>query len=244
MNKENEITKFYKLKAMYNKQNKIAKSKILNNPLLDISTKKTVWKSYKKKCVSCKKPVDTYFSTKNRRLIARCGALNASLKTTPCNLNIDVTLDKSIIASDLLNKQLQKKNELEQDMNLKKLDIVYNYEDEEKVLEDFEKTKRTYVKNNRTNLNSLKLIDKELKETEEEKNIQSVIDEYIKESKEISQADDIDYESLSAYNIDIKNNQKRLNQLKYKNYYISERENDVYMLVKKEKSIHNTTITI
>ena len=61
MNKENEIARFYKLKAMYNKQNKIAKSKILNNPLLDISTKKTAWKSYKKKCVNCKKPVDTYF---------------------------------------------------------------------------------------------------------------------------------------------------------------------------------------
>ena len=129
-------------------------------------------------------------------------------------------------------------------MNLKKLDIVYNYEDEEKVLEDFEKTKRVYVKNNRAHLNSIKLIDKELKETEEEKNIQSVIDEYIKESKELSQTDNIDYETLSAYNIDIKNNQTRLNQIKYKHYYISERENDVCMLVKKEKSIHNTTITI
>ena len=40
----------------------------------------------------------------------------------------------------------------------------------------------------------------------------------------------------------IKNNQKRLNQLKYKNYYIRERENDVYMLVKKEKSIHKDKI--
>lgn len=244
MNKENEIARFYKLRAIYNKQNKIAKSKILNNPLLDVSTKKTAWKSYKKKCVSCKKPVDTYFSTKNRRLIARCGALNASLKSTPCDLNIDVTVDKSIIASDLLKKQINKKNELEQDMNIKKLDIVYNYEDEEKVLEEFEKTKRSYVKNNRAHLNTIKLLDKELKETDEEKNIQSVIDEYIKESKELSDIDNIDYETLSAYNIDIKNNQKRLNQIKYKEYYISKRDNDICMLVKKEKSIHNTTITI
>ena len=112
-----------------------------------------------------------------------------------------------------------------------------------KKLRRFRENKTNNVKNNRANLNAL-TNDKELKETEEEKNIQNVIDEYIKESKELNESDNIDYETLSAYNIDIKNNQKRLNQLKYKNYYISERENDVYMLVKKEKSIHNTTLTI
>ncbi len=240
MQKDEEIKHFYNLKKKYEKQNKIVKSKILHNKHLDIKSKKTQWKSYKKLCVNCKKPVGTYFSVKNKRLIARCGALNSSLKTVPCDLNMDITLDNYKVSSEILEENKSIQNKLENDINLKKLDIVYNYDDEESILKEFDKTKKKYLKNNKSRLAIIEQLDKHFQQKESEKKLSEKIDSYLSETKKLREDKEyIDLDTISAYLLDVKNMNKTFNKMKYKNFYMKDNT-----LVKEEHTIYNTLLPI
>ena len=75
--------------------------------------------SEKIKCINCRKPVGTFFSVKNRRLLAQCGATfsknvsDASIK--PCKLNIDIelasvtTMQETIKNLPFIKKKTKKK---------------------------------------------------------------------------------------------------------------------------------------
>jgi hypothetical protein len=239
MDKNSQIKAFYKLKAQYDKQNKIVRSKILHNKLLDKHTKKISWNSYKKTCIHCKKPVGTIFSTKNNRLIARCGAVNSSTTYTPCDLNIDITLDKHKLISEVLDDNIMTKEVLEHEMNLNKLDLIFNYEEEDDILDKFEKIKKKYVKNKKQHLTIIKQLDNVISENKEESKLQASIDQYINESRELSVNKEENLDILSAYNIDIKNKYQAYNKEKYKDYYMNKNK-----LIKRKKSMFNTSIII
>ena len=232
-----EINRFYSLKRDYDKQNNIIKSKILHNKQLDLRAKKTAWKSHKRLCVNCKKPVGTFFSMKNKRLIARCGALNSTLKEVPCDLNIDITLDNFTSTSDLFTKYSSVKNTLENEINLKKLDIIHNYDDEETILNEFDKLKRKYLKNRKNTLNLVKKVDETLSKTEKEQKLTDKINSYLKESRQLNMEDEDKTDTISAYYLDIKRTRDKLHKLKYKNYYVNNNS-----LVKEHKSIYNTSV--
>ena len=233
-----EINRFYSLKRDYDKQNNIIKSKILHNKQLDLRAKKTAWKSHKRHCINCKKPVGTFFSMKNKRLIARCGALNSTLKEVPCDLNIDITLDNYTSTSDLFTKYSSVKNTLENEINLKKLDIIHNYDDEETILNEFDKLKRKYLKNRKNTLNLVKKVDETLSKTEKEQKLTDKINSYLKESRQLNMEDDDKTDTISAYYLDIKRTSDKLHKLKYKNYYVDNNNS----LVKEHQSIYNTSV--
>jgi len=233
-----EINKFYSLKRDYDKQNNITKSKILHNKHLDLRAKKTAWKSHKRLCINCKKPVGTFFSMKNKRLIARCGALNSTLKEVPCDLNIDVTLDNYTSSFDLLKQNSTIENSLANEINLKKLDIIHNYDDEETILNEFDKMKRKYLKNKKNKLTLVKQLDDRLSKTEKEQKLRDKINSYLKESKELNTGEEDKTDIISAYYLDIKRNRDKLSKLQYKHYYV----NDKNSLVKEQHSIYNTSI--
>ena len=89
------INKFYQLKGKYDEIVRRKKQKIINNDSLSKREKKRLWESEKIKCINCRKPVGTFFSVKNRRLLAQCGAVKyTSLPegTKACKLNIDIEL--------------------------------------------------------------------------------------------------------------------------------------------------------
>ena len=233
-----DIDQFFKLKNTYDKQNKIMKSKILHNPTLDLKSKKTEWKSYKTRCVNCKKPVGTYFSMKKKRLIARCGALNTSLKHTPCDLNIDITLDNYKSGHDILSTLSAEQNKHEDMINKKKLDIIYNYEDEDEALNEFDKIKKKYIKNNKYKLSILSKLTDISKPTGDEEGLNNKISSYLNECKTLSKEEG-NTDTISAYMVDLKHLYTKLQKTKYKYYFM-----DNHALIKEEKSIYNSNIQI
>ena len=90
------INKYYQLKGQYDEIKRRKKQKIINNDSLSKREKKRLWDSEKIKCINCKKPVGTFFSVKNRRLLAQCGATFSKNRSDPnikpCKLNIDIQL--------------------------------------------------------------------------------------------------------------------------------------------------------
>jgi hypothetical protein len=175
---------------------------------------------------------------KNKRLIARCGALNSTLKEVPCDLNIDITLDNYTSTSDLFTKYSSVKNTLENEINLKKLDIIHNYDDEETILNEFDKLKRKYLKNRKNTLNLVKKVDETLSKTEKEQKLTDKINSYLKESRQLNMEDDDKTDTISAYYLDIKRTSDKLHKLKYKNYYVDNNNS----LVKEHQSIYNTSV--
>ena len=94
---------------------------------------------------------------------------------------MDITLDNYRISSEILQENKSIQNKLENDINLKKLDIVYNYDDEESILKEFDKTKKKYLKNNKSRLAIIEQLDKHFQQKESEKKLSEKIDSYLSE---------------------------------------------------------------
>ena len=102
------INKFYQLKGKYDEIVRRKKQKIINNDSLSKREKKRLWESEKIKCINCRKPVGTFFSVKNRRLLAQCGAVSkqnsGDSNITPCKLNIDIQLANVTTMQDTIKE--------------------------------------------------------------------------------------------------------------------------------------------
>ena len=137
------VNTFYKLKQEYDKNLTRMKQKIIHNSALSNKEKRQRFLLLKPKCVNCKKPVGTIFSTKDRKLIAMCGANTSGSTTKPCKLNISI--DKGSIIS--LEKAVEVVKELrtnEQDEIIKnKLNLLFNFISEDTALSTFEKQKES-----------------------------------------------------------------------------------------------------
>ena len=85
------LNDYYKLKNNYENEILKEKKKIIKNQELSWKEKRNEFKSFKPKCINCKRPVGTIFSIKYntevefRELKAICGS-----RTDPCNLNINI----------------------------------------------------------------------------------------------------------------------------------------------------------
>lgn len=137
------VNMFYKLKQDYDKNLTRMKQKIIHNSSLSNKEKRQRFLLLKPKCVNCKKPVGTIFSTKDRKLIAMCGANKSGSSVEPCKLNISIdkgdiiSLEKSI---DIL-KELRTSDKDEIIKN--KLNLLFNFISEDTALSTFEKQKES-----------------------------------------------------------------------------------------------------
>ena len=136
-----KINKFFQLKGKYDEIVRRKKQKIINQDKLSKREKKRLWDSQKIKCINCKKPVGTFFSVKNRRLLAICGASKntGDQNIQPCKLNIDIQLANITTMQETINSYAKYKEEDKESIIKTKLDLLFNFTNEEEAITEFEK---------------------------------------------------------------------------------------------------------
>jgi hypothetical protein len=143
---QDAIKKYYKLKNDYDESINNQKKEILAKSGLSIKEKRSEFRKLKNKCVNCKRPVGSIFSTKvigqskfslkDRVLIALCGD-----RDEPCPLNIEINLgatkDLRILLIDLEKDLLDYKNKVIKDKN----DLLFGYITSEYAVRNFDEIK-------------------------------------------------------------------------------------------------------
>lgn len=121
LNKINDaINEYYKLKMKYEADLSKIKKKIINNTHLSIKEKRREFAQIKPKCINCKRPGGTIFSTTfdkttdSRELKAICG-----VTAQPCKLNITILVGHFELFPSTLNS-------LSQDVKDEKTKIINN----------------------------------------------------------------------------------------------------------------------
>ena len=142
------INKFYQLKGKYDEIKRRKKQKIINNDSLSKREKKRLWDSEKIKCINCKKTVGTFFSVKNRRLLAQCGATfsqnNNDPTIQPCKLNIDIQLASVTTMQDTIKRFGDYKEKDKEEIIKTKLNLLFNFTTEEEAISEFEKKRNEF----------------------------------------------------------------------------------------------------
>lgn len=132
-----KLEEYYKLKNMYELKYNDLKKNILKNPEYTLKQKQDRFAKIKKKCVNCSKEGGTIFKTENGILIAKCGN-----KNSPCYLNIKLNRGKFVELQKIINDfEDVVKDDKELIMQVK-LDLLFNFSDEEYTLNQFEKIKQ------------------------------------------------------------------------------------------------------
>lgn len=143
------LNNYYQLQNNYNKKYNSKKSKILLNNDLTLKEKKKEVEKLKRNCINCNQSGGTIFKYENGNLIALCGNT-----TTPCNLNITIEKNKVVNIKSLI---IDLENEIEKvklDIIKVKLNFLFNYTNQEKSLQLFNKF-RENLENLNTNYNNL-----------------------------------------------------------------------------------------
>jgi hypothetical protein len=145
------INEYFKLKNKYETLIMTNKKKIMNNPHLSNREKRSEYNKLKPKCIHCKRPGGTIFSTINsieseneesyRELRAFCGIVS-----DPCNLNIVVRLAKIELMSELLKTMEKEIKEYKDEIIDNKNKLLFGYLNTEQTLEKFENIKE-YINN-------------------------------------------------------------------------------------------------
>lgn len=143
---------YFKLKNKYEIQIMTNKKKIMNNPHLSNREKRSEYNKLKSKCIHCKRPGGTIFSTINnsieseneesyRELRAFCGIV-----ADPCNLNIVIRLAKIEWMPELLKTMEKDIKEYKNEIIDHKNKLLFGYLNTEDALEKFENIKE-YISN-------------------------------------------------------------------------------------------------
>lgn len=135
------LSSYYTIKNQYTKKLITKKNKIINDSALGQKEKRQNIKKIKKQCVNCKRQVDMIFVEKGNQLVAKCGDVGK-----PCKLHIE--LDKGYVVN--ISKEIETlKKKVENNMLeiiKTKLDLLFNFINEEKAIQEFELKKENYEK--------------------------------------------------------------------------------------------------
>ena len=241
------IDYFYKIKDEYENTKLSKKTSIINNNLLSKKEKKRLWALEKPKCINCKNPVGTFFSTKDRKLIASCGSkynYNTTKKYEPCNLEIQINLGR--ISRYDHEKELYRNyiNETKDKIIKTKLNLLFNIVSEEDTVKIFDELKiqleqelEQYDILNKESLNSINNLDNRDELIKSEENLQKKIGKIndilqnvnnldtSQKKIQIKKAVDIYIEEVLKINQDIV-------RLKYKKYSTDyDEENNIFKLI-------------
>ena len=145
---DDALNEYFKLKNTFENQLNTYKKKIINNPTLSNREKRSEYLKLMPKCVNCKRPSKrgTIFShvyspsddkRESRRILqASCGNL-----ADPCNLDIEIQLDKiepiETVLNDIKNETKEYKNKIINDKNR----LLFGIIDTESAIENFDRNK-------------------------------------------------------------------------------------------------------
>jgi len=145
------MNEYFKLKNKYETQIMANKKKIMNNPHLSNREKRSEFNKLKPKCIHCKRPGGTIFSTIHsdetekeeayRELRAFCGIV-----ADPCNLNIIIRLAKVEWMPELLKTMEKDIKDYKNEIIDHKNKLLFGYLNTEDALEKFENIKE-YISN-------------------------------------------------------------------------------------------------
>ena len=182
------LNTYYKMKSKYEETSKIYK-KIIKNTQLSWKEKRKEYTKFKPKCINCKRPVGTLFSSlynpeeNGRKLMAVCGD-----RGNPCPLNIVINLGNTttyINDSDILEKEIiQLKNRIIKDKN----SLIFGYISSEDAVTNFEDVKEELnltLTNYELNLENYMNVTDNKTKNENSKKEQITVYELIKSIKEL-----------------------------------------------------------
>lgn len=231
-----KINKFYQLKGKYDEIIRRKKQKIINQDKLSKREKKRLWDSQKIKCINCKKPVGTFFSVKNRRLLAICGAAKklGDPSIQPCKLNIDIQLANITTMQETINSYANYKEEDKESIIKTKLDLLFNFTNEEEAITEFEKKRDEFDADVATYNNYLELF-MDIHDSKEKRESLKILllkkESLIKEMKTILKPDESDSDNVKPSRIvealdiqisDLNDVLSQIKDLKYEYYKIVE----------------------
>jgi hypothetical protein len=138
---ESAIEEYYKIKGKYEKKVKDARKRIIGS---DLSKRKKRVKlnTIKIKCINCGKDGGTFFSNKNRILVAKCGNSD-----TPCELDIQIKKPYLITLTDALNMTNEQIDSIKEAIINLKLDILFGLRTEEEIVDTFKEERDAYKMN-------------------------------------------------------------------------------------------------
>ena len=120
------LNTYFKLKAAYETNIKKDKTQISKLPGLSWREKRNEYAKIKHKCINCKRPVGSIFSTKTnngeRQYIALCGDRN-----TPCPLDIKINLGVTFNITDDIRQDEEKIKEYNNEIIRDKNDLLFGY---------------------------------------------------------------------------------------------------------------------
>lgn len=132
------FTKYYKLKKKYDNQIQKQKKSIIKDGGLTPKEKNKAFKSLKFKCLNCDRPVNMIFTNTEETLEVICGDTE-----NPCNLTIKIEKGLNIQKDEYLDGLYQDLQKAKESIILHKLDLLYKFDNEDNVLQLFEKSKTT-----------------------------------------------------------------------------------------------------
>jgi len=166
------LDQYYRYKDKYNSNTKKEKTQIIKLEGLSWREKRVEFMKIKPKCINCRRPVGSIFSTKleedGRHLIALCGD-----RKTPCPFNININVGFVQNIQDNLRNDEVSLNDYKRDVIIDKNDLLFGYITPEEAVAKFDKLKeqvseftKIYEFTLQTYLN---IVDNEKKKTELEK---------------------------------------------------------------------------
>ena len=135
------FTKYYNLKEQYDKERNKFIFKLTKDETSSKKEKRKLFKQRKLKCLNCKRNVNMVFLNTHDELKVICGDTNE-----PCKLNLTIEKGKHIQKDDYLYELEDMLQELKEKIISSKFDLLFNYENEDSVLEIFETTKEDITK--------------------------------------------------------------------------------------------------
>lgn len=251
---DDAVNEYFKLKNIFDNQVNTYKKKIMNNPVLSNREKRSEYLKIMPKCVNCKRPSKngTLFSQKFvesdhdkescRILMAKCGDL-----ADPCNLNIEIQLDKIEPLEEVLhyiqNETTEYKNKIINDKNK----LLFGIIDAETAIENFDRNK-TYV----TEITSLyemyldmhnKVVDNPEKKQELEDDLTKsyyLINEIKNCITKMNQTDNVQFaeDAAKIYSTSLKPLLDRIRTLKYsENMVFHDEDTNTCRLIQNKNSI-------
>jgi len=122
----NGLNTYFKLKAAYEANIKKEKIQISNLPGLSWREKRNEYAKIKHKCINCKRPVGSIFSTKTnnneRQYVALCGD-----RKTPCPLDIKINLGIVLDITEDIRHDEEKIDNYKRLIILDKNDLLFGY---------------------------------------------------------------------------------------------------------------------
>lgn len=242
-----DIQNYYKLKSDYFQQINKLKKGILNNDQLSRSDKRKRFSILRPKCVNCKNPVGSIFTTKERTLIALCGATQNTYggKYEPCSLNINIDRPHILSLDEMIEVLSENSETVKEDIISTKVKSIFGLIPEENAVKDFEEFKKTYAEISKLYSDTKTKYDAIVNNQDKKDNIIGIQREIYNKINEIKNliSDDALNEQLSRDGVELYINSlmpmiHELNKQKFSHMEVEyDEDNDNYHLIQEEYSI-------